>query len=178
MSGKYWENHFTQKLKSVGFEPITSWECLFAHRQLKLILSVYVGDSKSVGRSENMEKGWKLMESFGIVLGPPDPLGDYLGCGQFPISLAPEEAMRRLEHAHPLLKGSVDISATTIGEPVRAIRYNMFGLFQQRGTGQGPRGDTGGSRGVALGSPQWHSGAGADTPHGCVEGGAGRRAAP
>jgi len=96
MSGKYWENHFTEKLKSVGFEPITGWECLFKHSDLKLILSVYVDDFKLVGRAENMETGWKLMESSGLVLDPPDPLGDYLGCGQFPINLDPQEALRRL----------------------------------------------------------------------------------
>jgi hypothetical protein len=106
MSGKYWENHFTEKLKSVGFEPITGWECLFAHRDLKLILSVYVDDFKLVGRAENLETGWKLMESSGLVLDPPDPLGDYLGCGQFPINIDPQEALRRLEHAHPLLEGT------------------------------------------------------------------------
>ena len=107
MSGKYWENHFTEKLKSVGFEPITGWECLFAHRDLKLILSVYVDDFKLVGRAENLETGWKLMESSGLVLDPPDPLGDYLGCGQFPIKIDPQEALRRLQHAHPLLEGTV-----------------------------------------------------------------------
>ena len=53
MSGKYWENHFTEKLKSLGFESIPGWECLFAHQSLKLILSVYVDDFKLVGRAGN-----------------------------------------------------------------------------------------------------------------------------
>ena len=87
--------------------------------------------SELVGRAENLERGWKLMGSSGLVLDPPDPLGDYLGCGQFPINLAPEEALRRLEHAHPLLKGTVPLSALTVGKPVRAIRYNRVGFFQQ-----------------------------------------------
>ena len=131
MSGKYWENHFTEKLKSVGFESIPGWECLFAHQSLKLILSVYVDDFKLVGRAENLPKGWALMEKSGLVLDPPDPLGDYLGCGQFPIEITPAEQLRRLEHAHPLLEGSVDLSAVKTAQPVRAIRYNMFGFFQQ-----------------------------------------------
>ena len=65
------------------------------------------------------------------MLDPPDPLGDYLGCGQFPISLDPKEALRRLEHAHPLLEGTVSLSALTVGKPVRAIRYNMIGFSKQ-----------------------------------------------
>ena len=88
-------------------------------------------DFELVGRAENLETGWKLMESSGLVLDPPDPLGDYLGCGQFPIKLDAKEALRRLEHAHPLLEGTVSLSALTVGKPVRAIRYNMFGFFQQ-----------------------------------------------
>ena len=55
MSGKYWENHFTEKLFSTGFEPIAWWECLFFHRQLKLILSVYVDDFKLVGRQASLK---------------------------------------------------------------------------------------------------------------------------
>ena len=81
MSGKHWENHFTEALESVGFEPITCWECLFALRSLKLILSVYVDDFQLVGRIGNQEKGWKLMVPRGLALDPPDPLSDYIGCG-------------------------------------------------------------------------------------------------
>ena len=79
MSGKYWENHFTEKLLKCDFEPIAGWECLFFHRRLKLILSVYVDDFKLVGRKESMKEGWKLITESGLVLDPPTPLGDYLG---------------------------------------------------------------------------------------------------
>ena len=40
MSGKYWENHFTEKLLKCDFEPIPGGECLFYHRRLRLILSL------------------------------------------------------------------------------------------------------------------------------------------
>ena len=56
MSGKYWENHFTEKLLKVGFQPVPGWECVFYHRQLKLILSVHVDDFKFVGKSENIKQ--------------------------------------------------------------------------------------------------------------------------
>ncbi len=37
-----------------------------------------------------------------------------------------------MEHAHPLLEGAVSLSALKVWKPVRAVRYNMFGFFQQR----------------------------------------------
>ena len=88
-------------------------------------------DFKLVGRAKSLETGWALMRKTGLVLDPPTPLGDYLGCGQFPVHIAPEEAQRRLEQAHPLLKDSVDFSTVKTGQPVKAIRYNMFGFFKQ-----------------------------------------------
>ena len=131
MSGKYWENHFTERLKSVGFESISGWECLFVHKKLKLILSVYVDDFKLVGKAENLETGWKIIKQSGLVMDPPDPLGDYLGCGQFPIEVSPAEAQERLKFALPLLEGTIDLSTVATMQPVRAIRYNMFGFFKQ-----------------------------------------------
>ena len=66
-----------------------------------------------------------------MVLDPPGPLGDYPGCGQFPIEIAPAETFRRLEPVHQLSGGPADLIAVTTAQPVRAIRYNMFGFFQQ-----------------------------------------------
>ena len=131
MSGKYWENHFTEKLLKCNFEPLPGWECLFYHRQLKLILSVYVDDFKLVGKSENMKKGWDLITNSGLVLDPPTPLGDYLGCGQFPVHVSAAEAQRRLEHVRPLLQDVEGQTEVKTGKPVKAIRYNMFGFFRQ-----------------------------------------------
>ena len=106
-------------------------ECLFYHRQLKLILSVYVDDFKLVGKSENMKKGWSLITNSGLVLDPPTPLGDYLGCGQFPVHVSAAEAQRRLEHVRPLLQDVEGQQDVKTGKPVKAIRYNMFGFFRQ-----------------------------------------------
>ena len=131
MSGKYWENHFTDKLLKCNFEPIPGWECLFVHKQLKWILSVYVDDFKLVGKTENLKAGWKLITDSGLVLDPPTPLGDYLGCGQFPVHVSASEAQRRLDHVRPLLKDVYGQNEVKTGKPVRAIRYNMFGFFRQ-----------------------------------------------
>ena len=77
-----------------------------------------------------MKEGWGLITNSGLVLDPPTPLGDYLGCGQFPVHVAPAEAQRRLEHVRPLLADIEGQSAVKTGEPARAIRYNMFGFFR------------------------------------------------
>ena len=101
------------------------------HRRLCLILSVYVDDFKLVGKKESLKEGWRLITGSGLVLDPPTPLGDYLGCGQFPVHVTPSEAQRRLEHVSPLLDGINDSTKVKTGKPVKVIRYNMFGFFRQ-----------------------------------------------
>ena len=104
---------------------------MFFRRPLKLILSVYVDDFKLVGKASSMKQGWKLITDSGLVLDPPTPLGDYLGCGQFPVHVSPAEAQRRLEHVRPLLQDVEGQRDVKTGKPVKAIRYNMFGFFAQ-----------------------------------------------
>ena len=50
LSGAFWEQHCRKMLLSVGFESIPSWECCFLHRELKIVLSVCVDDSRWRGR--------------------------------------------------------------------------------------------------------------------------------
>ena len=65
------------------------------------------------------------------MLDSPTPLGDYLGCGQFPVNVIPAEAQRRIEHISPLLDDIGGLKHVKTGKPVRAIRNNMFGFFRQ-----------------------------------------------
>ena len=104
---------------------------IFYNRALKLILSVYVDDPKLVGKSESIKKGWDLITGSGLVLDPPTPLGDYLGCGQFPVHVAPTEAQRRLEHLRPLIDEIEGLKEVKTGQPVKAILYDMFGFFRR-----------------------------------------------
>ena len=55
--------------------------------ELQVILSVYVDDFKMAGKKENLLKAWKLMDKAGLKLDTPQPSGDYLGCGQAPITI-------------------------------------------------------------------------------------------
>ena len=91
-----------------------------------------VDDFKLVGRRASPKQGWDLMRTAGLVLDPPTPLGDYLGCGQTNIDIPPEEAQQRLQHVLPLLKEAGTTSASTkFGQPVRGVRYMMDGFFEQ-----------------------------------------------
>ena len=72
-----------------------------------------------------------MITSSGLVLDRPTPLGDYIGCGQFPVHVNPEDAQRRLELISPLLDDIGGLEEVKAGKPVRAIRYNMFGFFRQ-----------------------------------------------
>jgi hypothetical protein len=72
-----------------------------------------------------------LITGSGLVLDPPTPLGDYLGCGQFPVHISPQEAQRRLANVHPLIDDIEGLNKVKTGQPVKAIRYDMFGFFRQ-----------------------------------------------
>ena len=78
-----------------------------------------------------MKQGWNLITNSVLVLDPPAPLGDYLGCGQFPVHVSPAEAQRRLEHVRPLLQDVEGQSELKTGKPVKAIRYKMFEFSKQ-----------------------------------------------
>ena len=58
----------------------TYWECLYVHRDLEVFRSVYVDDFKLAGEAKNLPKAWKLMTDNQLILDPPEPLGQYLGC--------------------------------------------------------------------------------------------------
>ena len=63
LSGAYWEKHCHKQLLDVGFSPIPGWECLYVHKRLQIVLSVYVDDFKMAGKQENLAAGWKLTKT-------------------------------------------------------------------------------------------------------------------
>ena len=54
LAGLFLERQFEKILLKHGWEKIPNWECLFVHREKKIILSVYVDDIKI---------GWKETKS-------------------------------------------------------------------------------------------------------------------
>ncbi len=110
---------------------------MFYHVELQVILSVYVDDFNMAGKKENLSKAWELMGKAGLKLDAPQPFGDYLGCGQAPITLSKEQAKERLQHIDPIRIGSGGCSEPDgsadkkKNHPIRAIRYDMTGFLVQ-----------------------------------------------
>ena len=57
LSGVFWERHCREALLSLGFTTVSGWECLYVHKDLKLVLAVYVDGFKLSGLANNIQKG-------------------------------------------------------------------------------------------------------------------------
>jgi hypothetical protein len=55
------------------------WPSCFYHKELDLLLSVYVDDFKLAVPVDNLQKGWSLISQH-VELDPPQPLSLYVGC--------------------------------------------------------------------------------------------------
>ena len=60
-SGTMWERHCGSSLKQVGFALLPSWPSTYWHRELRLLLTVYVDDFKLSGPKQHLAKGWELL---------------------------------------------------------------------------------------------------------------------
>ena len=80
-SGTEWEHHCDDPLKKSGFINVGdgAWPSCYVHKELDLLLSVYVDEFKLAGPAKNMSKGWQLIVA-SLELDPPLPLSLYLGC--------------------------------------------------------------------------------------------------
>jgi len=79
-SGTDWESHCDQSLQKVAFQNVGggAWPSCYFHKELGLLISVYVDDFKLAGPKANLEQGWRLITRF-LELDPPQPLNLYLG---------------------------------------------------------------------------------------------------
>ena len=82
LAGILWERQFVKILLKHGWEKSPSWEC-FVHREKGLFLSVFVDDIKLVGKKQNINPMWKVLNKK-VDLGEPTSFLDhvYLGCTQ------------------------------------------------------------------------------------------------
>ena len=82
-AGLLWERQFEKILLKYGWEKVSNWECLFVHREKGLFLSVYVDDIKLVGKKQNINLMWKMLNKE-VDLGEPTSFLDhvYLWCTQ------------------------------------------------------------------------------------------------
>ena len=62
MAGKYWENHYNSKIIQVGFQRVPGWEQTFIHKDLTVILTVYIDDFRMAGPTPNLALAWALLK--------------------------------------------------------------------------------------------------------------------
>ena len=80
LAGLSWERQFEKILLQHGGEKVSNWECLFVHREKGLFLSVYVDDIKLVGKKQNINPMWKVLNKE-IDLGEPTSFLDHENLG-------------------------------------------------------------------------------------------------
>ncbi len=61
-------------LLSVGFAGISGWECCLRPRELKVVLSFYVGDFKTAGTPSAVKEAWERIKTV-IQLGEREVFG-------------------------------------------------------------------------------------------------------
>ena len=61
LAGLFWERQFEKIQLKHGWEKVPNWECLFVHRAKGFFLSVYVDDNKVVGKKQNLDPMWKVL---------------------------------------------------------------------------------------------------------------------
>ena len=83
LAGLLLERQFEKILLKHGCEKIQNWECFFVQREKGLFLSVFVDDIKLVGKKQNLDPMWKVLNKE-VDLGELTSFLDhvYLGCTQ------------------------------------------------------------------------------------------------
>ena len=80
LAGLLWERQFEKVPLEHGWEKVSNWECLFVHREKGLFLSVYVDDIKLIGKKQNIDPMWKLLNKEDD-LGEPTSFFDHISLG-------------------------------------------------------------------------------------------------
>ena len=61
LAGLLCERRFEKILLKNGWEKVSNWDCLFVHRERILLLSVNVDAIKLVGKKQNIEPMWEVL---------------------------------------------------------------------------------------------------------------------
>ena len=75
-SGAYWEQRCDAKAISAGFKKIRDggeWRSCYYHEGLKMLLAVYVDDSKMAGPADKMTEAWALLREGKDLIKMDDP---------------------------------------------------------------------------------------------------------
>ena len=60
-AGGFWEKRCEKAVTAVGFDFLPDWPSVFFHKELRLMLVIYVDDFKLAGPRDSMKQGWKLL---------------------------------------------------------------------------------------------------------------------
>ena len=80
LAGLLCDRQFEKILLQHGWEKFPNWECLFVHREKGLFLSVYVDEIKLVGKNQNINPMWKVLNKE-VDLGKPTSFFDHVYLG-------------------------------------------------------------------------------------------------
>ena len=70
LAGLLWERQLEKVLLKYGWEMVANWECFFVQCEKGLFISVYVDDIKLVGKKQNIDPMWKVLNKV-VDLGEP-----------------------------------------------------------------------------------------------------------
>ena len=70
-----WEVLCSTEVHTVGFASVgTEWPSVFFHRELRLLLTIFVDDFNSSGPKGHLAEGWRLLRSR-LEIGPESSSG-------------------------------------------------------------------------------------------------------
>ena len=123
-AGGYWEAHCRDKLEAGGFAPVPDWNSVYWHKELKLVLMVYVDDFKMSGPTENLAKGWQIIRS-SIKTDDPQPPGKCLGCNHIirSVTIGDKKLKQMVYDMEPFMVSCVDKYLEAAGKDKSSLKY-------------------------------------------------------
>ncbi len=127
-SGGYWEAKCDTEVKEEGFKTIGlcgEWRSCYYHPEKKLFLCIYVDDFKLSGPKKELKPMWEKLEKR-IVLTPPEPVLQYLGCKHH-VYTVPKSRIKEFSHAPSDFSGDKEYKNE---ETVKILEYDMESFLQ------------------------------------------------
>ena len=83
-SGAYWEQRCDKKVLGSGFKRVGEcgeWRSCYFHKELKVLLVIYVDDFKMAGPKSKVAQAWNLLRTGegAIIMDDPSDVSHYIG---------------------------------------------------------------------------------------------------
>jgi RNA:NAD 2'-phosphotransferase (TPT1/KptA family) len=126
-AGGYWEKHCDSHILSEGFISVPDWRSIYWHKDLKVLLIVYVDDFKMSGPKESVAKAWQKLRK-GLIIEDPSPAGKFLGCTNVLMTQSVPEPFNCLSLAG---EGGPEHMPTGKTVKVNVVKYDQKDFLQQ-----------------------------------------------